>query len=164
MKIRWQNTVCLMVGISILWGCDYARMREQESIRTYETSMPEMVQGTVPIQGGLQGLRETDLEDLKNPLAYEGASIDQGKRAYGYFCIMCHGPNADGNGTVGQSFYPLPTNLKSEYVQVQSDAELFYAITFGIGRHPPLGYTAAGRDRWAIVHYIRFLAKKSGEN
>ncbi len=164
MRIRWQNTISLIVIITVLSGCDYGRMSDQESVRTYETSMPEMVQGTVPIHGGLQVIRETDLEDLENPLTYERTSVDQGKRAYGYFCIMCHGPNADGNGTVGQSFYPLPTSLKSEYIQAQSDAELYYAITFGIGRHPPLGYTAADTDRWAIVHYIRFLAKNSEEN
>ncbi len=163
MKTRLQNVVAVLAAILVLCGCDYARMREQESIRTYETPMPEMPEETIPIRGGLQVAREIDLEDLQNPLPYDRASIDQGEGAYGYFCIMCHGAKGEGNGTVGQSFYPLPTNLKSEYVEVQSDGELFYSITFGIGRHPPLGYTVAEKDRWAIVHYIRFLGKNSEE-
>jgi mono/diheme cytochrome c family protein len=138
-------------------------MKEQESIRTYEAPMPEMPQGTIPIRGGLQVVRETDPGNLENPLPYDHISVEQGKRAYEYFCSICHGPKADGNGTVGQSFYPLPTDLRDEYIQEQSDPELFYTITFGIGRHPPLGYTVARKDRWAIVHFIRFLGKNSEE-
>jgi hypothetical protein len=161
MRMGWRNIAALILVILFLWGCDYARMSEQESIRTYETSVPEMPPGTIPVRGGLQVARATDPEDLENPLPYEPASVDLGKTAYGYFCVMCHGAKADGNGTVGQSFYPLPTNLRSEYIQVQADAELFYTITFGYERHPPLGYTVASTDRWAIVHYIRFLSRGS---
>jgi mono/diheme cytochrome c family protein len=134
-------------------------MSDQESVRTYEASFPEMPQGAIPIQGGLQVWRERDPEDLTNPLPFDKASVKKGKGAYGYFCVMCHGPKADGNGTVGQSFYPLPANLREDYVQGQSDGEIFYTITFGYQRHPPLGDTAAERDRWAIVHYIRSLGR-----
>jgi hypothetical protein len=44
----WQNIASLILVILFLWGCDYARMSEQESIRTYETSVPEMPPGTIP--------------------------------------------------------------------------------------------------------------------
>ncbi len=36
----------LTLGIALLlfpsWGCDYARMNDQESVRTYEKKVPEM--------------------------------------------------------------------------------------------------------------------------
>ncbi len=161
MSIHLKPIVLLMAIFIFFWGCDYARMSEQESIRPYETSIPEMQEGTIPIKGGLQVLREMDTEDLTNPLPFNQTSFDLGKEAYGYFCVMCHGPKGDGNGTVGQSFYPLPANLMSSDVLDQADGELFYTISFGMGRMPPLAYTATEEDRWAIIHYIRSLARVS---
>jgi len=142
-----------------LCGCDYGRMSEQESIRTYEIALPEMPKGTIPVGGGSEVLQKGNPEDLRNPLAANEEEIDRGKDGYGYFCLMCHGLGADGNGTVGQSFYPLPTNLKGPYVQNQSDGALFHKISFGFRRHPPLTYTIAEEDRWAIILYIRSLKK-----
>jgi hypothetical protein len=134
-------------------------MKEQESLKPYEKALPEMPSGTIPASGGFELVRKANPEDLKNPLPFNDASIEVGKRGYDRYCVMCHGVKAQGNGTVGQSFYPLPTNLTSPQVQGQTDGRLFYTITFGLKRHPALGYTIARDDRWAIVHHIRSLAK-----
>jgi mono/diheme cytochrome c family protein len=146
--------VLLLTGI---YSCDYARMKEQESLRPYETSMPEMPEKTIPTSGGFEVLRLADPAQLENPVPVTQEVVRQGKEGYNRYCIMCHGPKAQGNGTVGQSFYPLPTNLRGPYVQEQKDGRLFLTVTFGFKRHPPLGYTVAEEDRWAIIHYIRSL-------
>ena len=135
-------------------------MNEQESIRTYETSPPEIPKGTIPVGGNSETSQKAKPENLRNPLAATEKAVEQGKEGYSYFCLMCHGPHADGKGTVGQSFYPLPTNLKESYVQNQSDGTLFYRISFGYQRHPPLASTVSEEDRWAIILYIRSLGKK----
>jgi mono/diheme cytochrome c family protein len=149
----------LLITLMVAGGCDYARMSETESVRTYEESMPEMPQGAIPVQGGIQIYREMDPEEITNPLPFEGAIVELGQRGYGYFCVMCHGPRLDGNGTVGQSFYPLPTHLKRAYVQKQPDGVLFYKISFGYKRHPYLADTVSEDYRWAIIHYLRSLVK-----
>ncbi len=151
----------LTVIVLFFWGCDYARMSEQESIRPYERSFPEMPEGTIPISGGLNIVREMDADEMTNPLPYNRISVELGQKGYDYYCVMCHGPNADGIGTVGQSFSPLPTNLKDPDVQDQPDGELFYTISFGMDRMPPLAYTVTEEDRWAIIHYLRSLVKDS---
>ncbi len=138
-------------------GCNYARMYDQESVRTYETPIPEMPEGTIPIHGGTESLKMADARGLRNPLPGNPDSLEQGKEAYKYFCIQCHGPRADGNGTVGQSFAPLPANLKGKAVQRQTDGELFVKISLGYRRHPPLASTVSDEDRWAVVHFIRGL-------
>jgi mono/diheme cytochrome c family protein len=135
-------------------------MNDQESVRTYETVIPEMPAGTIPIQGGMERFRTAVPAALRNPLSSNSDSLAQGKEAYQYFCIQCHGPLADGKGTVGQSFAPLPSNLQSNYVQRQTDGELFVKITFGFRRHPPLGTTVSEEDRWAMIIYIRSLKPK----
>ncbi len=141
-----------------LWGCDYGRMKEQESLRTYESKLPQMPSGTVPIHGGMELVLAQDLKTLKNPLGDEPRWIEQGKQAYGFYCVMCHGPKGDGRATVGQSFYPLPSDLLSKEIQALSDGEIFGIITWGSRRSPPLGYTVSEEDRWAIIRFIRFLS------
>ncbi|MCX5909114.1 MAG: c-type cytochrome [Deltaproteobacteria bacterium] len=146
-----------ILPLQLSQGCNYGRMNEQEYFRTYETAIPEMPDGTVPIRGGLEILKKTDPKTLKNPIPYREESIIQGKQAYLYFCVQCHGPQADGRGTVGQSFAPLPSNLSGVAVQEQSDGELFYKISLGFNRHPALASTVVVDDLWAVVVYIRSL-------
>ncbi len=159
---RWAILTTILSFLFVIFtGCDYARMKEQEALQTYRTQIPEMPERTIPITGGLQSLRGVDPETLRNPLSFSQDSIHLGRLAYSYYCIVCHGPKGDGNGTVGQSFAPLPTDLRSSDVQTQSDGKLFYTITFGLKRHPPLGFMIAESDRWAIVHYVRSLSKRT---
>jgi hypothetical protein len=153
----WGVTMLLMVPM--LWGCDYGRMYEDDAIHTYQTVMPEMPKRTTPIGGGIQILRMAKPDELLNPVAFGRESVQRGREAYGYYCIQCHGPNVDGRGTVGQSFAPLPANLKDPNVQDQSDGSLFYRISLGFNRHPPLWDTVAEHDRWAVVNYIRSLVR-----
>jgi hypothetical protein len=79
-----------------LLGCNYERMYDQESIHTYKTAIPDMPEGTVPTMGGIQQLKTADPKAIKNPLVSNSDSLKQGEDAYKYFCIHCHGPQADG--------------------------------------------------------------------
>lgn len=153
--------IIMAVFVSMLpvASCDYARMREQESVRTYEKEMPVMDGRTVPVRDGFQVLRTADPNNLKNPVPFNASSVRQGQKAYVYFCIQCHGKNADGMGTVGQSFSPLPTNLASEKVQSQSDGQLYAKIRLGYLRHPELYTTISEPDTWAVIHYSRSLVR-----
>jgi mono/diheme cytochrome c family protein len=142
-------------------GCDYGRMNDQESVRTYEKKMPDSPPGTIPVTGGIEVLSRTDPKDLKNPVSPTVAAISQGKAAYFNFCVQCHGPKADGNGTVGQSFAPLPADLTDPQVLNQGDGDLFAKISLGFGRHPALASTVSEPDRWAVIHYLRSVKGKS---
>jgi mono/diheme cytochrome c family protein len=148
----------LFVAVQLITGCDYARMKDDEAVNTYQTKMPAMPAHTVPVGGGFEALRTADPRTLANPLPAGPESVEQGRIAYGYYCIHCHGPQAEGYGTVGQSFSPLPANLKAPAIQTQSDGELFAKISLGYKRCPPLAYTVAEKDRWAVINYLRCLA------
>jgi mono/diheme cytochrome c family protein len=150
----------LIIAINSLCSCNYGRMSDQESLRPYEQSMPDMPEGTVPVTGSLEAVKEMPLYDFKNPIPFNHASFERGRQKYAYFCIMCHGAKADGYGNVGQSFYPLPADLTLPMVQSRTDGELFYSISFGFNRHPPLAYTVSESDRWEIINYIRSLGTK----
>ena len=151
----------LIVPVCFLWGCDWGHMKKDEAVHTYEKNMPDMPKRTIPVDGGIQILREANPLELENPLARNDQTVETGREKYGYYCGQCHGMKGDGNGTVGQSFAPLPANLKGRTVQEQTDGELFYKISLGYNRHPPLYYTVAQEDRWAIIRYIRSIADLS---
>ncbi len=154
-------TVALLIALTHLFaGCDYARMKDQESVRTYEAAPPEMPAESIPVNGGIVQLKNQDPQKMKNSLPPTNEVITRGRLAYGYFCIMCHGQNLDGNGTVGQSFAPLATDLRGAYVQDQSDGLLFYKISLGYKRHPSLASTVSSEDRWAILRYLKSLREQ----
>lgn len=147
----------LLLVVLLVTGCDYARMTDDEAVNTYQTELPAMPEHTVPVDGGTEGVLTSEPRFLVNPQPFTPSSIEQGRLAYGYYCVPCHGPKADGQGTVGQSFSPLPANLTKDSVQAETDGELFAKTSLGFKRCPPLAQTVAEKDRWAIINYLRSL-------
>lgn len=150
-------TALALTLLFVVVGCDYARMTDDEAIDDYHMAVPVMPEGTVPTEGGYLFLKNSDPAQRSNPLAYSDKTVAEGKKRYKYYCIQCHGPEAEGYGTVGQSFAPLPANLKGPLVQRQDDGTLFQKIELGFRRHPPLAYTMAEWECWSIIMYLRFL-------
>jgi mono/diheme cytochrome c family protein len=138
----------------------YGRMRETPAVRPHEEPLILMEAGVVPVTGGEALLRVTPGPALTSPLALEDANvIARGKTVYFTFCAQCHGPNYDGNGTVGQSFMPLPTDFRAPAVQNKPAGELFKSVSYGIpgGRQPPLETTIPIYDRWSVVAFVKSL-------
>ena len=151
-----QVLIALLIFASLtLSGCYYSEMRDDEAVEAYNQEWPQMQKKTIPVQGGIWTERGANPAELKNPLAPSPEMIAWGWERYRFYCVQCHGPKLDGNGTVGQSFAPLPANLESSQVQDQTDGEIFYKIRFGFNRHPPLYATVTDDETWAIVRYLR---------
>ncbi len=76
-----------------------------------------------------------------------------------YYCVHCHGRHHDGLGTVGQSFAPLPGDLRSARVQTLPAGRIFHEISYGIpdGRQPALATTISLTDRWRIIAFVKSL-------
>jgi len=138
----------------------YGRMRETPVVRPYEEPLLKMEAGLVPFNGGEAVYRTTAGIDLISPLKMRDAAvIARGKAVYLTFCAQCHGYSYDGSGTVGQSFKPLPTDLRNAKVQSTVEGELFKTISYGIpgGRQPALETTIAIDDRWHVVVFVKSL-------
>jgi mono/diheme cytochrome c family protein len=138
----------------------YGRMRETPAVRPHEEPLVLIEAGVVPVSGGDSVLRATPAPALKSPLALGDANvIARGKAVYFTFCAQCHGPSYDGNGTVGQSFMPLPTGFRTAAVQSKPAGDLFKSVSYGIpgGRQPPLETTITIDDRWSVVAFVKSL-------
>ena len=138
----------------------YGRMRETPGVRPMESPEQVMETGLVPVNGGEAIYRATPGVDLKSPLdAADPLVIARGKAVYLTYCAQCHGYNYDGNGTVGQSFQPLPTDLRSSEVQSKPEGELFKTVSYGIPgkRQPALQTTITIGDRWHVIAFMKSL-------
>lgn len=147
----------LLLVLSLV-ACDKGRMWETPAVRPHEEPLLILSEDIVPFSGGEELYRHVDGETLEPPMPMDDKDvITAGKDAYAKFCAQCHGINLDGHGTVGQSFYPLPTGLRTEPVQYMADGLLFQIIGYSFPglRHPGLATTITIPDRWRIVAYIK---------
>jgi mono/diheme cytochrome c family protein len=140
----------------------FGRMWQTPAVRPHETPLLVMDDDAVPVHGGESVYRASDPLQLQSPLdARDPEIIKQGRVVYATFCQQCHGINHDGQGTVGQSFAPLPTDLRSPRVQQTVEGLMFKEISFGVdrpgARQPALATTIFPEDRWKVVHYVKSL-------
>ena len=138
----------------------YGRMRETPAVRPYEEPLLVKEAGVVPVNGGEAIYRVSAGIDITSPINMkQPAVIARGKAVYLIYCAQCHGHNHDGKGTVGQSFAPLPTDLRSAKVQDSLSGVLFQNVSYGVpdGRQPPLHATITMEDRWKVVAYVKSL-------
>jgi mono/diheme cytochrome c family protein len=142
------------------WG----RMWETPAVKPHEEPLLVMPAGSVPIDGGEAPLRAAADSELVSPFSpKDPAVLEAGEALYATYCAQCHGRHHDGNGTVGQSFSPLPTDLRSPKVQEADAGRIFKEISYGIpgGRQPPLATTIEVQDRWRIVAYLKSLGTRN---
>jgi len=141
----------------------YGRMRETPAVRPQEDPLLNMQAGIVPVNGGEAIYRAAPGVDLKSPFdASQPFVITRGKAVYLTYCAQCHGYNYDGKGTVGQSFQPLPTDLRSPEVQTKPEGELFKTVSYGIPgkRQPALQTTVTIDDRWHVIVFVKSLGNR----
>ena len=136
------------------------RMWETPAVRPHEQILPIMAPGVIPFNGGEASYRNAKGEDLISPFKNDDPNVvTSGESLYFTYCAQCHGKYHDGNGTVGQSFHPLPGDLQSAGVQSLPQGTLFKEISYGVpnGRQPALATTIEVMDRWRIVAYVKSL-------
>ena len=96
-------------------------------------------------------------ETLVNPWEVSEENLDRGKEAYDIFCLSCHGPAGDGQGSLYTSNrYPYPpASLVDEKGLALKDGEIYHSITVGYGIMGAHGGMIRPEDRWKIILHIR---------
>ncbi len=167
--LRILSVISIVTTIALIaWGVitlydeslQVGRMWETPAVKAHETPIPVMDRDTVPFNGGEISYRQSDPAILKAPFDLAPPQIiAAGQKGYQRFCIQCHGKFYDGQGTVGQSFAPLPGDLQSAKVQGMPVGRLFHEISYGVpgGRQPALASTIGVDERWHIIGFIKSL-------
>lgn len=99
---------------------------------------------------------------VKNPEAKDAASVKNGQTIYMTYCAPCHGNSGKGDGPASAALNPKPADHTSAAVQAQSDGTMFYEISQGHAHTAmtPFKAVLSADQRWAVINYIRTLAKK----
>ena len=95
-------------------------------------------------------------------MADTAADRARGKVYYDYYCVFCHGDKGDGNGPVGESYVPVPADLRAAKIQAYADGELLRAMLVGTGHEPVLGRVVHPEHRWYLVLYVRSMTVGRG--
>jgi mono/diheme cytochrome c family protein len=119
----------------------------------FETSAVQRIKQNVTVRG----------KNAVNPIAATPENIDRGRKAFGSYCMVCHGFDGQNSGVpfADQMSPPVPS-LNSAAVQAYTDGQLQWVIANGIF---PSGMPASkgilSEDEiWEIVTFIRHLPPK----
>lgn len=125
-------------------------MRIQPNIRPFQAVFPPLPTTVVPcaVPGGPPAASMPAEETLA-----------AGKTYYGYYCGFCHGATGRGDGPVGESFTPVPADLRTAAVRGYSDQQLERAMLTGTGHEPVLEQVVWPAYRPALMAYVRRLAE-----
>ena len=138
------------------------RMRMQPNVRTYQTEVPPMPEGTVPAASpdaapNAKAPAAEAAAALANPVPASEESVARGKVYYQYYCVFCHGDTGDGSGPVGQSYVPKPSDLCAPKITGYTDGQMLRAMLVGVGHEPVLEKVVPDEHRWPLVNYVRTL-------
>lgn len=98
------------------------------------------------------------IDQQHNPLPMTMPVLQAGRKYFDTYCIVCHGPRADGLGYITPHM-TQPPPLFGPDVMSWSDGRIFYTITNGLGQMPSYRTELDPAQRWAIVHYVRVLQR-----
>ena len=130
-----------------------------------EEAMRLPVKGTIP--RGYQAYAFSAVKDATeagklnlsaNPVVRTHANLLRGQKMFNTYCIVCHGPFGEGDGSIIPKF-PRPPSLQSDKVRGWPDASIYHVITRGQNLMPSYASQITERDRWAIINYVRVIQR-----
>jgi len=136
--------------ISVFLSLSFSASAQQEQKREAPSAQQPSTEYKIPAEA----------VQKVNPIKLTPESIANGKKLYGYDCIMCHGENGGGKGELAKDMKPpVPDFRGPAALKARTDGELFYILKNGKGEMPPEN---RGSDNalWDLVNYIRSFANK----
>ena len=143
-------------GVALYLMFSGPHMRVQPKLLPYQALLPAMPKGTIPAFP----VERQNLALARNPLADTEQTRRTGEAYYTNYCTSCHGKGGRGDGPVGRSYVPTPTDLTSLAVQALADDALYTGMLTGVGHAPVLSYVVDPEAPWYIVSYVRSLRGK----
>jgi hypothetical protein len=183
MKIFNIHWIGLFIALAVFSSCDenrnhpgYTFFPDMEESVAYETwsenpympggkTMTGPVEGTIATHEHGYNFVKTPEDELRaasliNPFVDE-LNNDYAKMLYDRYCLICHGPEGNGQGSLFTSGkYPIPpASFFTERATGKTDGQILHNIRAGFGVMGPHGFMISMEDTWQLVNYIRYLQK-----
>jgi len=96
--------------------------------------------------------------DLLNPFAAgDAAALARGAVVYGRFCVVCHGGDGAGRGTVVERGMIPPPSLLAVRALEMKDGQMLHVLTLGQGNMASYAAQIEPEDRWKAILHVRKL-------
>lgn len=115
-------------------------------------------ENTLSIDGPRIMNRREARTDLANPRVGTPAVHTEGGHLYATYCALCHGARGMGDGQLA-SFYRRMPDLTAPHVENYPDGFVYSIIREGGRNMPRFADALSVNERWALVHYLRTLAR-----
>jgi len=89
--------------------------------------------------------------NVSNPSPYILENVETGKELYTLNCKSCHGDPGKNNPL---ALVPIPVDVASERMHLNTEGALYYKITKGRGIMPPFEGSISEENRWKLVNFI----------
>ncbi len=99
-----------------------------------------------------------DTANIKNPRIGEPASVKRGEALFETNCSDCHGANGRGDGPMGKSLHPKPSDLVRSS-GMHSDGEIAWKISNGRRAMPAWKNILSAEEIWDIVNFIKYISE-----
>jgi mono/diheme cytochrome c family protein len=91
------------------------------------------------------------------PVEVNRKLLDRGRERFNIYCAMCHDQAGTGEGIVVRRGFATPPSFHETRLRQAKPGYIFNVITNGFGAMPDYSSQIKGRDRWAIVAYVKAL-------
>ncbi len=145
------------IGVAILVGA-WLMQGHPNTLLTYkEANTPAQPDPTIfpTVVGKSSGGLDLQAMFKRTPTA-----VASGKKAFGTYCAVCHGPNGKGDGPAASGLKPPPRNFTSPkgWTRGYTIADIYTTITEGVkGTGMAAFDMIAPTERFALAHYIQSL-------
>jgi mono/diheme cytochrome c family protein len=172
--------LCLSLCL-VSFGCDdlfpqitWERMIDQPRGKAYRASnyfadgklMQAPPEGAIPTTRALGPSPLLDGTDPAGrylsaiPVALDRNLLVRGQNRFETFCAACHGVDGSGNSIVAAHMdLRKPPSLVTDPVRGYEVGRVFQVITIGYGLMPNYAHELPVADRWAVIGYLRALAR-----
>lgn len=78
------------------------------------------------------------------------------------YCVLCHGPNADGQGRAAASYTPRPANLVASKASDRAKEQIIRRGGAAVGRSPfmpPWEHELTPEQIRDVVYYLRVISE-----
>ncbi len=148
---------------------DYGEIRDTlHPMLNHTMSARQPAEGTVPMTDNvlndmpypypntLEGYEQAGAM-LKSPLPQSKEIIEQGKVIFSNFCVHCHGPKGEGDGSIVKNGNFPPPPSYSGALKDLPEGKMFHTITYGKNNMGSHASQLTKLDRWKVIAYVKTL-------
>ncbi len=98
----------------------------------------------------------------KTPVPFDAISVANGATIFAENCVLCHGPQAKGNGVLAKTFAIQPVDLLTEpHTAKHTAGDFFHWLTHGIPgtAMPAFADKLSEEDRWDVVNFLHATSR-----